>query len=72
VIQREILMEELTSSLVGLSLNADTRNDHLSPTAGYTVGASIEFAGIGFFSQFLRAEARGDWYLGAPWWLLDD
>ena len=31
----------------------------------------IEGAGLGGFSQFVRAEARGSWYLGAPRWLLD-
>jgi outer membrane protein insertion porin family len=72
VILRELLQDELTSSLIGLSVSADTRNDRLSPTSGYTAAASLEFAGLGFFSQFLRVEARGAWYLGAPWWLLDD
>jgi outer membrane protein insertion porin family len=72
VILRELLQEELTSSLIGLSMSADTRDHRLSPTSGYTFGTSLEFAGLGFFSQFLRAEARGAWYLGAPWWLIDD
>jgi outer membrane protein assembly factor BamA len=53
-------------------VNSDTRNDRLSPTSGYLLGGSLEFAGLGFFSKFLRVEARGAWYMGAPWWLLDD
>jgi outer membrane protein insertion porin family len=72
VILRELIQDELTSSLVGLSVSSDTRNDRLSPTSGYTFAASLDFAGLGFFSKFLRAEASGAWYLGAPWWLLDD
>ena len=72
VIIRELMQDEITSSLVGLSLNSDTRDDRLSPTSGYVLAGSLEFAGLGFFSRFLRAEARGAWYLGAPWWLLDD
>jgi outer membrane protein assembly complex protein YaeT len=72
VILRELIQDQLTSSLIGISLNSDTRNDRLSPTSGYLLAGSLEFAGLGFFSTFLRAEARGAWYMGAPWWLLDD
>jgi len=71
VILRELLQDEVTSSLVGISLNSDMRDDRLSPTSGYLWGGSFEFAGLGFFSSFLRAEARGAWYMGAPWWLID-
>jgi outer membrane protein insertion porin family len=71
-IVRELLQDKITSSLVGISVSSDTRNDRLSPTSGYLLGGSLEFAGLGFFSKFLRVEARGAWYMGAPWWLLDD
>jgi len=71
VIYRELLQDELTSSLIGLQVNSDTRDNRISPTSGYLIGGSVEFAGLGFFSTFLRAEANADWYLGAPWWLLD-
>ncbi|MFQ5507420.1 MAG: outer membrane protein assembly factor, partial [Planctomycetota bacterium] len=71
VIFRELIQDSLTSSLMGLAINSDTRNDRLSPSSGYLWAASLEFAGLGFFTQFFRAEASGSWYLGAPWWLLD-
>jgi outer membrane protein insertion porin family len=72
VILRELIQNKLTTSLMGLSLSANTLNDRLSPTSGYALSGSLEFAGIGFFSNFLRAEARAAWYKEAPWWLLDD
>ena len=31
----------------------------------------VEYAGLGGFSNFLRFEGRGAWYLGAPRWLLE-
>jgi outer membrane protein assembly factor BamA len=72
VIFRELIQDNLTSSLVGLTINSDTRNDRLSPNSGYILAGSLEFAGLGFFSRFFRAEASGAYYFGAPWWLLDD
>jgi outer membrane protein assembly factor BamA len=69
VIFRELIQNELTSSLVGLQVSSDTRDNRLSPTTGYTFGSSFEFAGLGFFSRFLRTEASAAWYLGAPWWM---
>jgi outer membrane protein insertion porin family len=71
VIFRELIQDEITSSLVGIQVNSDTRDNRLSPTSGYTYSVALEFAGIGFFSNFLRAEAGATYYLGAPWWLLD-
>jgi outer membrane protein insertion porin family len=70
-ILREILQDELTSSLVGLSFIQDTRDDRFAPTSGRRLGASLEGAGLGGFSRFLRLEAQGAFYLGAPRWLLD-
>ena len=61
----------MSSSLVGLSVVADTRNDRLAPTSGYQYGISLEGSGLGGFSRFARLEARGIYYLGAPEWLLD-
>jgi outer membrane protein insertion porin family len=71
VIFRELLQDSLTSSLVGLSYSADTRDDRLAPTEGHQLGASLEYSGLGFFSEFLRLEGRGSWFLGAPRWLFD-
>jgi outer membrane protein assembly factor BamA len=32
------------------------------------LGGSLEFAGLGGFSQFLRAESRGSWFFKPPGW----
>jgi outer membrane protein insertion porin family len=71
IIYRDLIQDSITTSLIGLNVAADTRNDRLSPNRGYTFGAGIDFAGLGFFSNYLRTEANFTWYLGAPWWLLD-
>jgi outer membrane protein insertion porin family len=71
VIVRELIQDNITSSLAGLSVSSDTRDNRLSPTSGYLLSGSVEFAGIGFFSNYWRAEASAAWYMGAPWWMLD-
>jgi len=71
LILRELFAGSLTTSLVGLSFNADTRDDRLAPIKGVRLGGAIDGAGLGGFSRFLRAEARASWYLGAPRWLLE-
>ncbi|MBW2269355.1 MAG: outer membrane protein assembly factor BamA [Deltaproteobacteria bacterium] len=70
VIMREFLSDWLDTSLMGLALVSDTRNDRFSPNAGWNMGANLEAAGLGGFAQFVRAEARADYYIGAPRWLL--
>ena len=70
-IQREILQDRISSSLLGLSIISDTRNDFLAPTAGRQLGLSLEGSGLGGFSRFARVEVSGVWFLGAPDWLLD-
>jgi outer membrane protein insertion porin family len=69
-IYRELLRTRDTASLVGVSFIRDTRNDRYSATEGTNLGANIEYAGLGGFSRFLRAELRGSWYLRAPSWML--
>ncbi len=71
LIVREILQDQVSSSLVGVSVVSDTRNDRLAPTAGRQLGLSLEGAGLGGFSRFARVEGRAIWFLGAPDWLLD-
>jgi outer membrane protein insertion porin family len=68
LILREIFQEKLQTSLAGLTLTTDHRNDTLSPTDGYLASASLEAAGLGFFSRFLRFEARGARYFPMPEW----
>jgi outer membrane protein insertion porin family len=70
VIFREILENDITSSLVGVSMVKDTRDDRFAPIYGQRLGLSLEGSGLGGFSQFLRAEARASFFLGAPSWLL--
>jgi outer membrane protein insertion porin family len=71
MIYREILQENLTSSMFGVSVNSDTRDNRLSPTRGWNAAANFDYAGAGFFSKFFRVEGSFAWYLGAPWWLLE-
>jgi outer membrane protein insertion porin family len=70
VIFREILQNEVTTSLLGVSMVHDSRDDRFAPISGQRIGLSLEGAGLGGFSQFLRAEARASFFLGAPRWLL--
>jgi outer membrane protein insertion porin family len=71
LILREIFSGNLTTSLMGLSFSSDTLDDRIAPTKGLRLSGAIEGAGLGGFSQFARVEARANWYLGAPRWLLD-
>jgi outer membrane protein insertion porin family len=71
VIFRELFQDGSTTSMSGVNVSVDTRNDRLSPTRGFQAAASFEGAGIFGFAQFLRVEARAAWYLGAPRWMLD-
>jgi outer membrane protein insertion porin family len=71
IIFREILGGSETTSAVGLSFEADYRDDRLSPTSGYQLGGALEFAGMGFFTRYLRAEGRGAYFMPAPWWMPD-
>lgn len=69
LIFREFLTGAIDTSLVGISLNSDTRDSTLAASSGRNLGLSVEAAGPLGFARFLRAEARALWYLGAPWWM---
>jgi len=71
IIFREIFTGREVTSSGALNLVADYRNDRLSPTEGYELSGALEFAGLGGFTRYLRAEARGIYYIPAPSWLLD-
>ncbi len=71
VILRELVSGAVTSSSAGLSLLSDTRNDRFSPTAGLNLGATIDYSGLGFFTNFARFEGRATWFMGAPSWMPD-
>jgi outer membrane protein assembly factor BamA len=68
---REILQGDESSSVLGFSYRSDTRDDRFSPTSGTTYGFNVDYAGLGGFANFLRMEARSQWYLGAPKWMID-
>jgi outer membrane protein insertion porin family len=68
-ILREIFSGDESTSLLGLSVRQDTRNDRIAPTAGHVTDAAFDFAGLGGFSEFVRFETRGVWYLSNPSWL---
>ncbi|MFI5397381.1 MAG: outer membrane protein assembly factor BamA [Candidatus Binatia bacterium] len=55
----------LTSAIIP-RLFRDTRNHPFDPTSGSSQDLSVEVAGLGGQSQFIKAEARGRWYF--PFW----
>jgi outer membrane protein insertion porin family len=69
VIQREIEADRLTTSMTGLTLRYDTRNDRITPSAGKVADLGLEYAGIGGFSQFARLEGSAAFYTRNPRWL---
>jgi outer membrane protein insertion porin family len=68
IIFREIIHGAETTSLVALSTRWDTRNDRLAPTSGMRMGGTVEFAGLGGFTKYARAEGLASWYYAAPKW----
>ncbi len=70
-ILREIFSGDESTSLVGVSVRQDTRNDRIAPTQGHITDFSLDFAGLGGFSKYVKFEARGVWYLANPTWLPD-
>lgn len=70
-IERQVLQGGQSTSRIGVSAGIDTRNDRFAPTQGYAVNGSVEYAGLGGFSNFLSLEARGGYYFGAPDWLFE-
>ncbi|UCE87226.1 MAG: outer membrane protein assembly factor BamA, partial [Deltaproteobacteria bacterium] len=68
LIFREILNGAESTSLMALSTRWDTRDDRLAPTRGMRMGGSVEFAGLGGFTKYARAEGLATWYYAAPKW----
>jgi outer membrane protein insertion porin family len=69
LIFRDFFQGDTDTSLVGLSFRADTRNDRVLPTKGYELAMSVDGAGLGGFSKFVRLESRGALYMKIPTWL---
>ena len=68
---RQVLQGYQSTSRLGMSAVIDTRNDRFAATNGYIVTGSVDYAGLGGFSNFLTLEARAGYYFGAPDWLFD-
>ena len=68
LIFRDFFQGDTTTSLVGLSFRTDTRNDRVMPTKGYELAGSVDGAGLGGFSKFLRFEGKGAIYSKLPKW----
>ncbi len=68
LIFREILAGQQSTSMFGLTYRTDQIDDRIAPKKGYQLAGSLDYAGLGGFSQFVRGEARGNWYIPAPDW----
>ncbi|WP_428409408.1 outer membrane protein assembly factor BamA [Hyphococcus sp.] len=53
---------EFLTSLVGFSLNFDTRDDPITPRRGWRGGANIGIAGLGGDVNYYQTELTGAWY----------
>ncbi len=69
VIQREVESKSQVTSLMGLSVRYDTRNDRITPSAGRVADLGVDYAGLGGFSQFARLEGSAAVYTRNPKWL---
>ncbi len=69
VIQREVEAKSQVTSLAGLSVRYDTRNDRITPTGGKVADLGVDYAGLGGFSQFARLEGSAAVYMRNPRWL---
>jgi outer membrane protein insertion porin family len=65
----ELLSQEGThlTSLVGLTLSRDTRDNVFDPTRGSTQSIGVDFAGVGFGSQFVRGTTSASYFQPLPW-----
>lgn len=68
LIFREILSDAESTSLLGVTIRNDTRNDRFAPTGGRVLSGSFDVAGLGGFSKFVRFEGRTAWYFPTPEW----
>jgi len=52
------------SSILGYSFTWDRRNDSITPTGGFDLQLSQDFAGLGGDVKYLRTDARANFYKG--------
>jgi outer membrane protein insertion porin family len=55
------------TSLVGVNLSRDTRDNVYDPTRGSTASIGLDFAGIGFGEKFVRSVAAATYVQPLPW-----
>lgn len=53
---------QFLTSLVGVSLNFDKRDDPITPRRGWRAGGSLSVAGVGGDVNYYQAEFNGAWY----------
>ncbi len=65
----ELISQEGThlTSLIGLSLARDTRDNVYDPTRGSTVSLGVDFAGVGFGEKFARSVLTTTYFQPLPW-----
>jgi outer membrane protein insertion porin family len=55
------------TSLVGVNLSRDTRDNVYDPTRGSTASIGLDFAGVGFGEKFVRSVAAATYFQPQPW-----
>ena len=65
----ELISQEGThlTSLVGLTLSRDTRDNIFDPTRGGTASIAVDFAGVGFGERFVRSVFTTSYFQPTPW-----
>ena len=65
----ELISQEGThlTSLVGLTLSRDTRDNIFDPTRGSTASIAVDFAGVGFGERFVRSVVTTSYFQPTPW-----
>src|SRR5262245_25399581 len=71
LIFRDIYQGDEITSLIGLGFRQDTRNDKVAATQGHVIESSVDFAGVGGFSNFARWEGRAGFFFKYPEWFPD-
>jgi outer membrane protein insertion porin family len=66
---QELISQEGThlTSLVGLTLSRDTRDNIFDPTRGGTASIAVDFAGVGFGERFVRSVVTTSYFQPTPW-----
>jgi outer membrane protein insertion porin family len=55
------------TSLIGVNLSRDTRDNVYDPTRGSTASIGLDFAGVGFGEKFVRSVAAATYFQPLPW-----